>query len=68
MAKIRIEDKLKNVQSEWRLLKNDQELWDVVERIKKYIEISHSRCHANNQVIPYLYVKTREKQVRHLVL
>lgn len=54
-------DKWKNIQSGWKLLKNDQELWDIVNWVKKYIDISHSRRHANNQKIPYLFLKTRGK-------
>lgn len=54
-------DKLENIQSGWKLLKNDQEIWDIVQWTKKYINISHSRRHANNQIIPHLFVKTRGK-------
>lgn len=54
-------DKLQYLQSGWKLVKNDQEIWDIVYWVKKYIQISESRRHANSQEIPYLFVKTRGK-------
>ncbi|CAK1588450.1 unnamed protein product [Parnassius mnemosyne] len=42
---------MQNIQSGWKLVKNDQELWNIVNWLKKYIDISHSRRHTNSQKV-----------------
>ncbi|XP_069360693.1 uncharacterized protein [Maniola hyperantus] len=54
-------DKPKYIQSGWKLLKNELQLWDVIYWLKQYIEISHQRRHTNSQTIPFLFVTTRGK-------
>ncbi|KOB66159.1 putative reverse transcriptase-7 [Operophtera brumata] len=54
-------DKTKYIQSGWKLIKNKEQLWNIVYWIKLYIELSHQRRHPDGKIIPSLFVTTRGK-------
>ncbi|KOB66160.1 putative reverse transcriptase-7 [Operophtera brumata] len=54
-------DKTKYIQSGWKLIKNKEQLWNIVYWIKLYIELSHQRRPPDGKIIPSLFVTTRGK-------